>query len=97
MAAINIKSPKIFILPVRIFADIGTADGRSMLNDKYLWCAGVNITLWKDIIDVYVPLAYSGDIENTLLLNNIDFWQKIRFTLNLHKLAPKDYLKNNLF
>ncbi|MCE3227942.1 MAG: hypothetical protein K0S32_2493 [Bacteroidetes bacterium] len=97
IAAVNIKSPKLFILPVKVFADIGTTDGRAMLNDKYLWCAGLNITLWKDIIEVYVPLAYSSDIQNTLDLNQVDFWQRIRFTLNLHKFAPKDYLKNNLF
>lgn len=97
MASVNLKSPRIFILPVRVFFDAGTTDARSLNKEKILWNTGLNITLWKDIIDIYFPLAYSKDISNGLELNNIDFWQRIRFTLNLHKLAPKDLIKNNLF
>lgn len=96
LAGINIKSPRIFLLPVKVYGDAVFCDGRALLNDKYLWSAGINITLWKDIIDIYLPLAHSNDIQKTYELNNIDFWHKIRFTLNLHKLAPKDYFKNSL-
>ena len=96
IASINIKSPKIFILPIKIFADVVTSDGRSMLNEKVLWCAGANIVLWKDIIDIYIPAAYSKDVQTTLDINNVDFWNKIRFTLNLHKLVPKKIIKENL-
>lgn len=97
LASVNLKSPKLFILPIKIYADAVFTDERSLLNDKFLWSAGANITIWKDIIDVYIPFAYSNDIQKTLDINNIDFWHRIRFTLNLHKLAPKDYFKNNLF
>ncbi|MGZ3920788.1 MAG: M1 family metallopeptidase [Bacteroidia bacterium] len=97
MASVNIKSPRIFILPVRVFFDAGVSDGRSMLKDKVLWCGGLNVSVWKDVVDVYFPLAYNQDITNVLSLNNMNFWQRVRFTLNLHKLAPKDLLKNSLF
>ncbi|MCW3076591.1 MAG: hypothetical protein JWO32_1200 [Bacteroidetes bacterium] len=97
MASVNLKTPRIFILPVRLFIDGTVTDGRALYKDKFLWNAGVNITIFKDIIDVYITFAYSQYIKNVLELNNIDFWQRIRFTLNLHKLAPKDFLKNNLF
>lgn len=96
IASVNIKSPKIFILPIKVFADVVTTDGRAMLNDKVLWCAGANIVLWRDIIDIYIPAAYSKDIQTTLDINNIDFWNKVRFTLNLHKLVPKKVIKENL-
>ncbi|MBK9283241.1 MAG: hypothetical protein IPM51_02875 [Sphingobacteriaceae bacterium] len=96
ISAINIKSPKLFILPIKIFADVVSTDGRSMNDEKILWCAGANITIWKDIVDIYIPAIYSEDIQKTLDLNNIDFWNRIRFTLNLHKLVPKKIIKENL-
>ena len=97
LAAVNIKSPRLFILPVKIFVDISTCDGRSLNNDKILWAAGANIVIWKDIIDIYIPVSYSKDIQTTLDLNNIDFWNRIRFTLNLHKLVPRNFIKDYLF
>lgn len=97
IAAINIKSPKLFILPLKLFLDIGTADNTSLLNDKFLYCAGINLSLWEGIIDIYAPLSYSSDIKKTLELNNINGVDRIRFTLNIHKLVPKDFLRNNLF
>jgi hypothetical protein len=68
-----------------------------MNNDKVLWCGGVNIMLWKDIIDIYIPAAYSTDIKTVLDLNQVSFWNRIRFTLNLHKLEPRNLIKNALF
>jgi hypothetical protein len=97
IAAVNIKSPKLYILPVKLFLDIGTADNTSLLNDKFLYCAGINVSLWEGVIDIYAPLSYSNDIKKTLELNNINGVDRIRFTLNIHKLVPKDFLRNNLF
>jgi hypothetical protein len=97
MAAVNFKSPKLFILPLRVFADAGVCDARFLNDEKILWDAGVNITLWKDIIDVYIPVSYSSDIKKVLDLNKVDMWNRIRFTLNLHKLAPRNWIKDNLF
>ncbi len=95
MAAINLKSPKLFILPVRVFADVVFTDADVLLKDKMLWDAGLNVSLIKDMIEVYVPLAYSEDISKTLDLNNISFSNRIRFTLNIHKLVAKELVKNN--
>lgn len=97
IAAINIKSPQLYVLPLKLFLDIGTADGRSLDKDKVLYCAGVNVTLWKEILDIYIPISYSNDIKTALETNNINGTDRVRFTLNIHKLVPKDFLKNNLF
>ena len=67
------------------------------MSDKPLYCAGVNLSLWKGIIDIYAPLMYSQEIKTALETNNINGADRIRFTLNIHKLVPKDFLKNNLF
>ncbi len=97
LASVNLKSPRLFILPVKIFFDAAVCDGRALNDQKILWASGLNLTIWKNIIDIYIPFAYSNDIQKTLDLNKIDFWNRIRFTLNLHKLAPKNFIKNYLF
>ncbi len=95
IASLNIKTPNLFIF--KLYADLGIADKSSLLNDKILYNAGVNITLIRDIVDVYIPLLFNKDIKNVLELNNINGLDRIRFTFNLHKLEPKTLLKNNLF
>ncbi len=97
IAALNIKSPKLFIKPLKLFFDLGTADNTSLLSDKILYCAGIDLTLWEGIIDIYVPLSYSNDIRKALQLNTINGLDRLRFTLNIHKLVPKDVLRNSLF
>jgi len=43
--------------------------GDFLLKDKFLWDAGVNITILRDIVEVYISFAYSNDIRQTLDLN----------------------------
>ncbi|MEO6304446.1 MAG: hypothetical protein ABIP51_14870, partial [Bacteroidia bacterium] len=97
LTSINIKSPKIFILPVKVFADLVVCDGRALNSDPFLWDIGLNIIVFKDIVDVYIPLTYCNDIKKTLELNNISGFNTIRFTVNIHKLVPKNIIKDNLF
>lgn len=95
MAGINIKTPRLFVLPVKIYADVVTTDGRDLRKEPLLWDAGLNVTLIREMVDVYIPLLYSNDIRETLELNNIGFSQRLRFTLNIHKLVPKEFIKDN--
>ncbi|MDO8999439.1 MAG: M1 family metallopeptidase [Bacteroidota bacterium] len=97
LASVNLKSPKIFILPAKIFVDLAVCDGRSLNKDAFLWDAGLNVTIVKDIIDVYIPFMYSNDIKKTLELNNVSRFNTIRFTINIHKLVPKNLIRDNLF
>ena len=97
MANLNLKSPQLFILPVKVFVDVMATDGRNLKNEQILWDTGLNITLIKDIIEVYIPVLYSQDIKEQLDLNKVSKANRIRFTLNIHKLVPKDFIKNNLF
>jgi hypothetical protein len=97
MTSMNVKSPKIFKIPVKVFADVVLCDGRSLNNDQFLWDAGLNLVLWDNIVEVYIPLLYNKDIKQTLDLNNIDFYHSIRFTFNIHKLVAKNILQNFFF
>ncbi len=97
LISMNIKSPQIWKLPIRVFADIGTADVSSMNKETVLWAAGVNLNIVKDYIDVYLPLLYSNDIKETLTLNNKSFLNTVRFTFNIHQVKPREMVMNNLF
>ncbi|PBQ33045.1 hypothetical protein CNR22_15085 [Sphingobacteriaceae bacterium] len=96
MTAVNLKSPK-FLKLFKVFADAVVCDGRSLNTDKFLWDAGINISLWTDVIEIYVPLAYNNDIRETLELNKVSFPNTIRFTFNIHKLDAKNILQTSFF
>ncbi len=97
LATAHVVTPTVFKLPLKLFADVGTADARSLNRETVLYAAGLNITLVKKIVEVYVPLLYSSDIRETMKLNNKTFWETLRFTLNLHRIEFKKTVKNNLF
>jgi hypothetical protein len=91
----NIKSPKIWRTPLRLFADVGTAEKISLNGQQILWDAGVSASIMDDVMEIFFPLAYSSDIKDNLTLNGIGFFNTIRFTFNLHHLRPKEYIKNS--
>jgi len=96
MTSINVKSPKFFRMPIKLFADAVVCDARSLNNDKVLWDAGINLTIANDMIEIYFPFFYNADIKKTLELNNIGFFNRIRFTFNIHKFDPKNFIVNNI-
>lgn len=98
LISLNIKSPSLAKLPIKLYADIGASEfNESLVNDRILYDAGVDICIWKDIIEIFIPVVYSKDIKNALSANNKGFLDTIRFTLNLHQLNPKQIISNNLF
>ncbi len=55
---------------------------------------GFSISLMNELIEVYVPLAFSDQIESYYDLNNYNFFQKIRYTFNIRQLNPLNRIKN---
>ena len=96
LTSVNIKSPRVLKF-IRVFGDIVVCDARSLNDDKFLWDAGFNLVFWDEVIEVYIPLLYNGDIKNTLELNKVSFPNTIRFSFNIHKLGLKGILQNSLF
>ncbi|MES2515952.1 MAG: M1 family metallopeptidase [Bacteroidota bacterium] len=92
LVALNIKSPKVGKLPLKLYADIGASEfNESLYNDRFLYNVGVDICLWKDVIVIYIPFTYSKDIRTALEANNRGgFFDTIRFTLNLHNINPRN-------
>lgn len=96
LVAFNFKSPKIGKLPLKLFVDIGASEFKeSLLHEPVLYDAGINICVWKNIFEIYVPVAYSSDIKKALAVNTKTFFDTIRFALNLHQINPKTFISSN--
>lgn len=98
LLALNLKSPTVKKIPLRLFADIGASEfNEGMLNQRILYDAGINICLWKNIFEVYIPVLYSSDIKTNLKAIGKDkFFDTIRFTLNLHNIKPHQFISGFL-
>ncbi len=99
LTAINLSSslPKninpLSMLPVKIplkaFLDIGTyaeAWQQNSGNDHFLYDLGLQIPLFNQTINIYIPLLYSkvySDYIKSVFSDN-RFWKKISFSINLY-------------
>jgi hypothetical protein len=99
LLAMNIKSPKIGQIPIKLFLDLGTSEfNESLFNERMLYAAGFNVTIFKNFFELYIPLVYSKDIKDALNANNKGgFFDTMRFTLNLHNIKPKKIIETNFF
>jgi hypothetical protein len=76
-------------IPLKIFADIGTyADAweKDTELDHFIFDAGLQISLFKNTINIYVPLVYSNvfkEYVQTVLPDEGKFWKKISFNIDI--------------
>ena len=61
-----------------------------------MYNGGLCISMGNDFVEVYFPLFESDDIARNLDANGYKFKDKIRFVLNLTKLAPAKVRDNIL-
>ena len=94
ITALNIKSSIPGILPIRLYADFGITAPDARLNDALLYDGGIDICVAKDIFEIYLPLIQCSDFKKTLDINNVKYYEQIRFTLNLNLLNPFNFIKN---
>jgi hypothetical protein len=94
---LDIKLPiKTKLLNVfRLYSDFGVhpVDGRSDIGFQYN--AGIHFSL--QVLDIYIPLLISNDLNDWKKANGIEFDQTIRFGLRINNLRIKNIIENNLF
>ncbi|HTN35495.1 MAG TPA: hypothetical protein VL053_00385 [Arachidicoccus sp.] len=83
-----------FRLPVRVFMDLGTyaqswSDNPS--TGRFLYDAGLELSLFKESVTVYFPILYSKIYRDTYRSTGDGkyFSRTIRFSIDLAKLQPK--------
>ncbi|WP_276481216.1 M1 family metallopeptidase [Paraflavitalea pollutisoli] len=79
-----------FKLPVRVFLDIGTyADAweKDAVTSRFLYVAGLQVSLFKDLLNVYAPLFYSKEFKDNLktVPEQNTFGKRISFSFDIHR------------
>jgi hypothetical protein len=98
--SLNLKIPVPFFTPVFVFADGGFApedETNSFAGyDIFQYDAGVGIALAPNIVEIYLPLFFSPDIQKKLIDSEYyKYWyQQITFTFNIDKMNPFEFVRN---
>ena len=96
IAALNVKSalpPKMFPnLPIKPYFDIGYFDNTSSIGsdefiDQLLWSGGLMLDFFDETVAVYFPLVNSKNI-NDRYLERGNYWQRISFQVDVHRMSP---------
>ncbi len=80
-----------------LFADIGTSDGiLSNGSTSFYFDSGLQITIIKDVFEIYLPLFMSQEITDSYQssIYSYNYFQKIRFLLNFNEMNLLNRLKN---
>ncbi|MCC7526357.1 MAG: hypothetical protein IT250_16130, partial [Chitinophagaceae bacterium] len=93
LAALNLTSSIHPAAPVKLFLDLGTYDEgwqEESGQPKLLYDAGLQLSLFKEIVNVYVPLVYSKVYRNYYKSTpGNKFLQRISFSIDIQKINFK--------
>ena len=88
-ASINPLSILPIKIPLKVFFDMGTnADAwkKDAETDHFLFDGGLQLSLLKNTVNIYVPLIYSGVYKNYIqstLEKKDRFWKRISFSIDI--------------
>lgn len=83
-----------FPVPLRIFFDVGTyaeAWQNNSLTSRFLYTGGIQLSLFKNLLNIYAPLVYSNDFNDAL--RNISFGRKITFSIDIQNINYKTNIR----
>ncbi len=88
-------------LPVRIFLDVGTHAGlwkRESSDARFLYVAGFQLTLLKNLLNIYAPVIYSKKFKENLvtLPEENKFFNKISFSIDIHRFNLRRFTNNKI-
>ncbi|MGE0569006.1 MAG: M1 family metallopeptidase [Bacteroidia bacterium] len=97
LSSVSAKLPLFNNSPLKVYVEAGIADDSALNKNLFLWDAGLNFSIRKGFAEVYLPLVYSKEIDDNLKLNQVKFWETIRFTFNIHSVEIKRILMDSFF
>lgn len=88
-------------LPVRIFLDIGTyADAwkKEAETSRFLYVGGLQVSLFRDLLNIYVPVIYSKEFRDYLktVPEENKFGKKISFSIDVHRFNLRKMTGNTI-
>lgn len=102
-AAINPLTMLPVKIPLKIFLDIGTnatAWDQKAENDRFLYDAGIQLSFFKETINIYYPLIYSSvykDYIQSTIPKNQRFGKKISFSIDISNFSLRKIDRNLVF
>jgi len=99
IAAMNMEVDFPFTLPLTAFASYGATPVTTVTQEGTSkgwsgnWEMGIGMRFWRDIAEVWVPLAFSSDVRKEQDLRGFNFTDRIRIVLALEKLDPTQALR----
>ena len=86
-----------FKIPVRLFADIGTyaeAWEKKTTTGRFLYDAGLQVSLFKNVINIYVPIVYSRVYSDYFKSNITEkrFIKNISFSIDVQQLRLSNFI-----
>jgi hypothetical protein len=85
-------------VPLRIFFDVDTyaeAWKTNAQTSRFLYTGGLQLSLFKNVLNIYAPLVYSSDFRD--LIKSEIFWRKLTFSIDIQNLDYKKLLKKKAF
>ncbi len=99
IGALNMEIDFPFALPLAAFGSYGAApitlvgpDGRRT-DWQGNWELGIGVRVMRDVAEIWVPLAFSDNINKEQELRGFQFTDRIRIVLALEKLDPSQALR----
>jgi hypothetical protein len=81
-------------LPIRLFFDFGTYSEAWQNNpptSRFLYAGGIQLSLFKNLLNIYAPLLYSSDFDEAF--GTSDFWRKITFSIDIQNINYKKLIR----
>ena len=83
-----------FKLPLRVFVDIGTyaeAWKKNAATGRFIYDAGLQLSLFKNVVNIYVPLLYSREYKDYFksTITEKRFRRNISFSIDLQNISLK--------
>lgn len=102
IAAINLNTTlpqKLFPvkLPLRLFLDVGTyAESwkRNAEYGKFLYVGGLQVTLFNELLNIYMPLVYSKAMRDNIKTEKeaFSFWKRLSFSIDIQRFNTRKML-----
>jgi hypothetical protein len=83
-----------FPVPLRIFFDVGTyaeAWQNNPPTSRFLYTGGIQLSLFKNVLNIYAPLVYSSDFKDVMGTTN--FGRKITFSIDIQNINYKKMIR----
>ena len=104
-ASINPFSVLPVKIPLKLFADVGTykqAWQKNAPTDRFLYDAGIQISLLKQLLNIYIPILYSQPYKDYYKTDFFSggknrFLKTISFSIDISKMKPQKFIKELSF